>query len=148
MIYRTWDAETMQRNVAAPACTTNLRRFTSDAGGGPQPNRNPTTPPPQPYSPSAPCALPHPPDSPPSVCLCAGGAACYLDDLVREGERDFISCLPEGLWYLWCFKAALLKRKKKSTHTQKRSEQTLHSSVAVGGAQGLGRGGASPGASG
>lgn len=46
----------------------------------------------------------------PSVCLCAWGAGCYLDDLVREGERDFISCLPEGLWYLWCYKAALLKK--------------------------------------
>lgn len=52
----------------------------------------------------------------PSVCLCAWGAGCYLDDLVREGERDFISCLPEGLWYLWCYKAALLKK-------------SLHSSV-------------------
>ncbi|KAL7383382.1 hypothetical protein ABVT39_009532, partial [Epinephelus coioides] len=47
----------------------------------------------------------------PSVCLCAGGAGCYLDDLVGEGERDFISCLPEGLCYLWCYKAALLKKK-------------------------------------
>lgn len=54
------------------------------------------------------------PGSLPSVCLCAGGAGCYLDDLVREGERDFISCLPEGLWYPRCFKAALLKKKKKS----------------------------------
>lgn len=50
------------------------------------------------------------PGSLPSVCLCAWGAGCYLDDLVREGERDFISCLPEGLWYLWCYKAALLKK--------------------------------------
>lgn len=58
-----------------------------------------------------PCSLSLP-GSLPSVCLWARGAGCYLDDLVREGERDFISCLPEGLWYLWCYKAALLKKKK------------------------------------
>lgn len=81
----------------------------------------PLPPRPTPHSPPAPCTLLHPPGSPPSVCLCAGGAACYLDDLVREGERDFISCLPEGLWYLWCCKAALLKRKKKKrTRTKKK----------------------------
>lgn len=65
--------------------------------------------------------IPHPsPFSPslatgslPSVCLCAGGAGCYLDDLVCEGERDFISCLPKGLWYPRCFKAALLEKKRK-----------------------------------
>lgn len=56
------------------------------------------------------------PGSLPSVCLGAWGASCYLDDLVREGERDFISCLPEGLWYLWCYKAALLKKKKACIH--------------------------------
>lgn len=60
-------------------------------------------------SPPPPCSLSLP-GSLPSVCLCAWGAGCYLDDLVREGERDFISCLPEGLWYLWCYKAALLKK--------------------------------------
>lgn len=58
---------------------------------------------------SPPRSLPRP-GSLPSVCLCARGAVCYLDDLVREGQRDFISCLPEGLWYLWCYKAALLKK--------------------------------------
>lgn len=58
----------------------------------------------------------------PSVCLCAWGAGCYLDDLVREGERDFISCLPEGLWYLWCYNATLLK-KKPHTHTHKHTCQ-------------------------
>lgn len=75
--------------------------------------------PPLPPRPNPPLS-PTPPGSPPSVCLCAGGAACYLDDLVREGERDFISCLPEGLWYLWCCKAALLKRRKKRTRTKKK----------------------------
>lgn len=76
-----------------------------------------------------------PPGSPPSVCLCAAGAACYLDDLVREGERDFISCLPEGLWYLWCCKAALLKRKRKSRH----KKESPYSFVAGVGSQGLSR---------
>lgn len=48
------------------------------------------------------------PGSVPSVCLWAGGAGCYLDDLVQEGEREFISCLPSGLCYLWYFNAVLL----------------------------------------
>lgn len=75
-----------------------------------------TPPPPPLFTPHFRLPLPPPPcslslpGSLPSVCLCAWGAGCYLDDLVREGERDFISCLPEGLWYLWCYKAALLKK--------------------------------------
>lgn len=55
------------------------------------------------------------PDSLLSVCLCARGAVCYLDDLVCEGERDFISCLPEGLCYPWWNKTALLKKRKESS---------------------------------
>lgn len=54
------------------------------------------------------------PGSVPSVCLWAGGAGCYLDDLVQEGEREFISCLPSGLCYLWYFNAILLNIKKKN----------------------------------
>lgn len=53
------------------------------------------------------------PGSLPSVCLWARGAGCYLDDLVQEGEREFISCLPPGLCYLWCFNAILLNNKNK-----------------------------------
>lgn len=65
---------------------------------------------PPPRSPLSPLCSLSLPGSLPSVCLCACGAGCYLDDLVQEGKRDFISCLPEGLWYLWCYKAALLKK--------------------------------------
>lgn len=57
------------------------------------------------------------PGSVPSVCLWAGGAGCYLDDLVQEGEREFISCLPSGLCYLWYFNANLLNiEKEKKSH--------------------------------
>lgn len=52
------------------------------------------------------------PGSLPSVCLWARGAGCYLDDLVQGGDREFISCLPSGLCYLWCFNAILLKKNK------------------------------------